>query len=435
MSGHFSARKASAFAMANAQFSFWSEPTNLKRNLRRLRAIVWLVTIGAGFVQTWASRFWIEGDGNNYLDVASAYLCGDWKNIVNAYWSPFLSWLLALCLGVFHSSPYWDSTLLHLLDLVGLLLSLFTFEFFFRAFLRSHIQLPGSEDAEASLSELGWWTLAYSLFLSTSLFVLTVLNTTPDVWVAAFTYLIAGLVVRIAHNRGGWHWFALLGLALACAYLTKAFYFPISFVFLLMAWLSTGNPLKTLKQAFLGLLAFALVAGPWVALLSRAKNRFTFGDVGKVAFARFYDRPWHPFFWQGENGTGTPIHPVRQLLAKPRLFEFATPVGGSYPPSFDSTYWTDGVRVHFHLSALLLTGSVNAARTSPAALTRAPPSAAAIRRNFLPDLDSAARICTRLAYFVLPLTHKDRLAPASPQAILFMGPAADCVFELLHRTG
>ncbi|PYT59028.1 MAG: hypothetical protein DMG35_15595, partial [Acidobacteria bacterium] len=241
MSGHFSARKASAFAMANAQFSFWSEPTNLKRNLRRLRAIVWLVTIGAGFVQTWASRFWIEGDGNNYLDVASAYLCGDWKNIVNAYWSPFLSWLLALCLGVFHSSPYWDSTLLHLLDLVGLLLSLFTFEFFFRAFLRSHIQLPGSEDAEASLSELGWWTLAYSLFLSTSLFVLTVLNTTPDVWVAAFTYLIAGLVVRIAHNRGGWHWFALLGLALACAYLTKAFYFPISFVFLLMAWLSTGN--------------------------------------------------------------------------------------------------------------------------------------------------------------------------------------------------
>ncbi len=183
--------------------------------------------------------------------------------------------------------------------------------------------------------------------------MLTVLNTTPDVWVAAFTYLIAGLLVRIAHNRGGWHWFALLGLALGCAYLTKAFYFPISFVFLLMAWLSTGNPRKTLKQAFLGLLAFALVAGPWVVLLSRAKNRFTFGDVGKVAFARFYDRPSHSFFWQGENGTGTPIHPVRQLLARPRLFEFATPVGGSYPPSFDSTYWMDGIPVHFHLSALL----------------------------------------------------------------------------------
>src|SRR5207245_9507364 len=128
---------------------------------------------------------------------------------------------------------------------------------------------------------------------------------------------------------------------------------PFSFFFVLATGLSTTNPLKSLKQAFLGLLAFALVAGPWVALLSRAKNRFTFGDVGKVAFARFYDRPWHPFFWQGENGTGTPIHPVRQLLAKPRLFEFATPVGGSYPPSFDSTYCTYGVRVHFHLNSLL----------------------------------------------------------------------------------
>jgi 4-amino-4-deoxy-L-arabinose transferase-like glycosyltransferase len=184
--------------------------------------------------------------------------------------------------------------------------------------------------------------------------VLTVINTTPDVWVAIFTYLIAGLVVRIAYHRGGWHLFALLGLALGCAYLTKAFYFPLSFVFLLTAWFAAGNPRKTFKQAVLGLLAFLLVAGPWIAVLSRAKNRFTFGDVGTIAFARFYDRPWHPFFWEGENGTGTPKHPVRQLLTKPpRLFEFATPVSGSYPPSYDSTYWMDGFRPHFRLSSLL----------------------------------------------------------------------------------
>ena len=318
-----------------------------------MRAIIWCVTISAGFLQAWASRFWIEGDGNNYLDVASAYLHGDWGHAVNGYWSPLFSWLLALCLGVFRTNPYWDSTVIHLLDFAGLLLSLFSFEFFFRAFLRLHIQLPASEEAETALSELGWWALGYALFLSTSLLLLTVVSTTPDVWVAVLTYLIAGLIVRIAFHRGGWHLFALLGLALGCAYLTKTFYFPMSFVFLLTAWFAARNPRKTFKQAVLGLLAFLLVAGPWIVVLSRAKHRFTFGDVGKVAFARFYDRPWHPFFWQGENGTGIPKHPVRQLMVKPRLFEFATPVGGSYPPSYDSSYWIDGVRPHFRLSALL----------------------------------------------------------------------------------
>jgi 4-amino-4-deoxy-L-arabinose transferase-like glycosyltransferase len=340
--------------MNTEQFSSAGQLKDPQRNLRLLRAVIWVVTICAGFVQAWATRFWIEGDGNNYLDVASAYLHRDWSHIVNGYWSPLFSWLIALCLGVFHSSRYWDSTLLHLLDLAGLILSLFSFEFFFRAFFRMHIQLSASENAEAPLSELGWWTLGYAIFLSTSLLVLTVTNTTPDVWVAVFTYFIAGLVVRIAYHRGGWHLFALLGLALGCAYLTKTFYFPMSFVFLLTAWFAAGNPRKTFGQAVIGLLAFLLVAGPWIVVLSRAKNRLTFGDVGTVAFTRFYDRPWHPFFWQGENGTGIPKHPVRQLLAKPpRLFEFATPVGGSYPPSYDSTYWMDGLRPHFRLSSLL----------------------------------------------------------------------------------
>jgi hypothetical protein len=95
-----------------------------------IRGIFWLVTICAGFLQAWASRFWISPDGINYLDIASAYLRGDWNHAVNAYWSPLFSWLLALCFWVFRPSPYWESTLLHLLNFVGLLLALRSFEFF-----------------------------------------------------------------------------------------------------------------------------------------------------------------------------------------------------------------------------------------------------------------------------------------------------------------
>lgn len=336
--------------MSFAKFS--DDPANLKRDIRLLRLSIWSVTTSVGCIQAWASRFWIDGDGSNYLDVATAYLHHDWSHAINGFWSPFLSWLIALCLGIFHISGYWDSTLLHLLNLAALLLSLLSFEFFFHRFLRMHAQLSGSESAEHPLSQLGWWTLGYALFLSTSLLVLTILNTTPDVWVAAFTYFIAGLVVQIALDHGGRHWFALLGLTLGCAYLTKTVYFPLSFVFLFAAWLAAGNPRKTFKQAVLGFLAFLLAAGPWLLALSRAKHRLTFGAAGTVNFIHFYNQTWDPFFWGGENGTGAPKHPMRQLMANPRLFEFATPVGGTYPPSYDASYWMDGVRVRFRLSSL-----------------------------------------------------------------------------------
>jgi 4-amino-4-deoxy-L-arabinose transferase-like glycosyltransferase len=336
--------------MASPSSSFWIEPVDSHRNLRVIRSIFWLVTFCAGFLQAWASRFFVSPDGNCYLDIASAYLRGDWKNAVNAYWSPLFSWLLALTFAVFHPSPYWESTLLHLLNLAGLLVGLRCFEFFFRAFLRARQLRSQSGDATETLPELGWWILGYGLFLSTSLLVSSVTITTPDVWVAVFTFIIAGLVLKIQIHGGGWHWFAALGASLGCAYLTKTFYFPLSFVFLLAAWMATGNPLKTAKQSILALLVFLAIAGPWVVTLSRSKHRATFGDVGKLAFATLIDNIPQPFFWQGEDNTGIPAHPVRQLLKKPRLFEFATPIGGTYPPAYDWSYWMEGVRPHFSRS-------------------------------------------------------------------------------------
>lgn len=339
--------------MTNSEVFILDRFANSQKSLSSLRTMVWLITMGAGFLQAWASRFAISPDGNSYLDIATAYLHGDWSHAINAYWSPFYSWLLALSLGTFRFSPYWDSTLLHLLNFVGLLFSLWSFEFLFRSLVPWKNQRRSSRECEELLPEAGWWILGYSLFLSTSLLVLSVNDTTPDVWVAGFTYLAAGLTIRITTKRGSPYLFAALGFFLGCAYLTKTFYFPLGFVFLLTAWLAAGNLRKTFRQAALGFLAFVLVAGPWVAALSRAKHRFTFGDVGKVAFAIFYDQLPQPYFWQGENASGIPLHPVRQLMVKPRLYEFATPVGGAYPPAFDPSYWMEGVHPHFRGGALL----------------------------------------------------------------------------------
>jgi len=176
----------------------------------------------------------------------------------------------------------------------------------------------------------------------------------PDLWVAALTYLAAGLLLRIYSNGGGPLRFVALGLVLGCAYLAKTFYFPMSFVFLLTAWLAAGNHKKTLKQLAFGFLVFFLLAGPWVAGLSHAKHRFTFGDVGKLALIIRIDQIPQAFVWQGEGGTGTPVHPVRRLWSKPDLFEFGTPIAGSYPPAFDQTYWMEGAELRFSWKGVLL---------------------------------------------------------------------------------
>jgi hypothetical protein len=310
---------------------------------------MWTVTIAAGLLQALAARFYISGDGNSYLDVASAYLRGDFAKAINAYWSPFYSWLIALVLWVFKPGGYWESTILHLVDFAGLLLALRAFEFFFGNFLASKHNFARPEGERFQLPVSTWWILGYGLFLSATLEVLSMYPTSPDAWVCGVTFLSAGLILKISMREGGLPYFAALGLVLGLGYLTKAFYFPIAFVFLGTAWLASHRLRKNLSGAVIAVAAFTLVAGPFVFALSRAKHRLTYGDVGKIAYAEFMDSIQTPIFWEGGDGSGIPKHPARIILSSPRVYEFAEPIGGSYPMWYDQSYWKDGIEPHFHL--------------------------------------------------------------------------------------
>ena len=58
------------------------------RGTRTIRVLCWLVALSLGALQAWALRFPIGEDGVSYLDIADAYLRGDWHNAFSAYWSP-----------------------------------------------------------------------------------------------------------------------------------------------------------------------------------------------------------------------------------------------------------------------------------------------------------------------------------------------------------
>jgi hypothetical protein len=321
------------------------------KSLLLIRGSVWVFTIFAGFVQAWSVRFSLTPDGNSYLAVASAYLRGDFKNALNAYWSPMFSWLIAIGFRIFHPSGYWETSLLHLINFAGLLLALRCFEYFFVSFLA----LIGSSEQLSPALDVGethWWLLGYGLFFSTTILVLTMEPTTPDIWVCVVSYLATGILMRIAAQRRDLGYFGAFGFVLALGYLTKTFYFPMSFVYLSVVWIVGGNFRRNFRGLTVALIVFVTVAGPFIYALSKAKHRFTFGDVGRIGYAMMVNPLPAVPFWQGENNSGVPKHPVRQIFSSPRVFEFATPIKGTYPLT-DLSYWMDGVTPHFTLRGQL----------------------------------------------------------------------------------
>jgi hypothetical protein len=192
--------------------------------------------------------------------------------------------------------------------------------------------------------------ICYVLFFWITIHLHSPSDHRPDTLVMALMLLSGGIILRIANGSNGWLHFAALGLTLGLGYLSKAVMFPLSSAFLAAALLAGGASRRALFRTTCSLLLFLLVSGPFVLSLSRSKQRFTFGDVGRLAYAENINQV-RPFaFWQGETpGLGTPTHPERQIFSMPPVFEFAMPVGGSYPPWYGQSYWYDGIRPHFSL--------------------------------------------------------------------------------------
>jgi hypothetical protein len=134
--------------------------------------------------------------------------------------------------------------------------------------------------------------------------------------------------------------------------------FPLAFVFLAVSLFAYGNPRRAVPRVALALFVFLAVSAPFVVALSRAKHRLTIGDTARLNYAWHVNRTTPFIHWQGDaagtsgratgtpaqGATGTPAHPTRKLFDSPAVYEFGTPVAGTYPPWYDPTYWYEGVR-------------------------------------------------------------------------------------------
>ena len=306
----------------------------------RVRNLFWILAIVLGWVQAWESRRSLVNDTVSYLDIGDALGRGHWSAAVNGVWSPLYCVIVGAANRVFRPSAQWEYPLVHILLFVVFLVALAGFDFFLREVLALRQEQVTAE--HLSLSNATWITLGYVLFLWASLQLIEVAETNPDMLVAAFFFIACGLLVRIHRGAAGWPAHLALGLVLGLAYLTKSVMFVVS-LFCLAPALVTGR--RHLTRLLAAIAVFVIAGAPFAAALSAARGRLTFGDSGLYNYA-VHVGGLPAVHWQGEPpALGQPIHPTRQILAQPAAFEFAGPIGGTYPAWTDPSYWYQGVRM------------------------------------------------------------------------------------------
>lgn len=329
----------------------------------RLEPVLLLASIALGFFHTWLGRYAMDPDGMSYLDLGQSFFRRDWAHAINAYWSPLYPLTIGLFLGLIKPSLKREFPVARLVNAGVFLFALFAFWFLLHALiafgrLRSGTLAP---DDAVPLPEWMMVLLGYSTFLWIALEVNPPWEMTPDLAVMGILCLAAGILLHLRPSDKIWR-FALLGLVLGTGYWTKAILFPLGLVILATAyWWKRSLP-GWVQRIFVAALVFLCVSAPLIVLLSRQKGRLTFGDSGRLNYAWFVSPRTFWRNWQGEvPGSGVPLHPTRQLLRHPPLFEFDGPVVGTYPPWTDPSYWNEGLRWHFELKPQLERLSTTAA--------------------------------------------------------------------------
>lgn len=333
-------------------------PVEADRGERPIRLAFWIFAILAAGTQAWVLRDSMSSDGISYLDMGAAVAHGDWVAAINGYWSPLYPLLIGLALWIVKPAPMHEFALVHAANLIVFVGAFASFDFLLRRVSSRWLtRVAGYSVATWALIEL-----------------VTTSGVSPDMAVAALVFLAVGLLAGIAKGAVDRRSFLLLGAVLGLGYYAKAPLFPLAFVCLALTLLSPAGIRRTLPKTLLAGLLFALLAAPLVLLLSSQKHRLTFGDSGKLNYAWYVDgamyRHWQgaplgtraevaPGWTQGPVSTGVPVHPTRQILVSPAVYEFDGPPGGTYPPWADPSYWNEGLRAPFDSTQQLRKIAVN----------------------------------------------------------------------------
>jgi hypothetical protein len=307
-------------------------PIRMSKNLVSVRRIAWAVLLLTGAGQAWVFRHAISPDGVAYLDLSDAVLSGRLADLVNGYWSPLypaLIGLLRLLLAPTSlAQPYWEFALVHVVNLLGLILSLVSFEWFLNA-----LDDSGRRWGQCVLSTVSGRAIAYVLFGVIALVMISVGGTVPDLFLSAALFAAFAFLLRLRVNPLERATAIKLGIALALGALTKSIMFPLAVVMLATLGVVARRQ-GGIMSAARSLGVFLVLTLPWVLAVSRSVGRPSTGETGSLNFA------WYVNHQQPPN-TGT-----MPALASPRTI---VPLEGlAVIPAARGTnpLWLDPARWH-----------------------------------------------------------------------------------------
>jgi len=313
-----------------------------------MKGICWLLRLVAVFIAAVHTTAAVVSqsmneDGINYLDMGDAWMRGDWVEAINGVWSPLYSVVLGGVTNLVEPSASSEFPIVQVTNFGVFLVALVCFEFFWSALTRRY--RSSLAPTVVGFHPLAWLILGYSLFIWTSLNLIEIWAVTPDMSVAALVYLAAGLLLRQGEGPGDTGRSILFGLILGIAYLAKAALFVLGLtLFVLWAVVGEGGARQRLRQVAIALAAFVIVAAPFLTALSLKTGAVTFSQVGTFTYLKHVNGMNYPYpRITPAMMTGAPEHPPRQILTNPPVYEFAEPVGGTYPLAFDPGYWTAGI--------------------------------------------------------------------------------------------
>ena len=313
--------------------------------------------VGFALLEAWSQRQFINEDGISYLDMSDALLRHNWHLLINPIWSPLYPFLIGIVTWLTRPSAQWEVPLVHVLNFVIFLGALASFEFLLRQVISVLRRENGRGDADsaAPLPVWIWQLLGYSLFAWSTFGMLWAPRmVTPDLCVAMFVYLDAGLLLSLRASTKRSRTCLLLGLTLGLGYLAKAILFPMAFVFMVVAFFVIGDWRKAVLPLAMAFLLFCAVAAPLFISMSRRVGRPSYSEVGNLNYA------WHvnhvnggkvalgPFFPSASGPPPYLKHPLTLLHERPDVFGFREPLAFSYPPRVDMEYWGAGTKVVFN---------------------------------------------------------------------------------------
>jgi hypothetical protein len=334
------------------------EPNRLPYWVRRLWLLYFFLATLVTFGYALYDSYQIDGDAVAYMDIGDLIRSHQWAGVVNGYWNPLYPAALSLGHILFHPTRYTELHAYYMVNFGIFLLEMLAVV----AFTDALVQLR--ETVTATTTSTPFLLDRYPLrYLGIAILVisaqreLSLGKVRPDALLQALLlFALAALLKHLATNH--LRYAALMGLSLGLAYLTKSFAFLFTFLCVLaliafrIIW-QRSAPTRAVAAGLLVLLCFTIVAGPYIAALSKQKGRFDFGDSGSLNYAWFVSgtekmhlQPDQPSTF-GKAGVHLK-HPEPELLQSPVIVSYKHLPYGTYPDWFDTSYWNDQVKPHMN---------------------------------------------------------------------------------------